>query len=211
MDDNITLKKFRELTDNERKRFNRDQLISILLNAEMTEISDLSTAIQNLTEMVAGFKKQQEEDSVRIVSLNSSVQLLKDENLKIRKELTERINRLEQRTRIINIEIVGLRKPSLMETDTGITLSFLKEKVGVEVTGDEIEALHEVPSRRTDNKRIVIVHFKSRARRDSILSLSKKKLRDINAGLEQTSRIYVNEHLSPENKKLFAMTTKKKT
>ena len=59
MDDNITLKKFRELTDNERKRFNRDQLISILLNAEMTEISDLSTAIQNLTQMVAGFRKQQ--------------------------------------------------------------------------------------------------------------------------------------------------------
>ena len=68
MDETISLKAFRELSDIERKRLNRDQLINILLNAEISEIADLSTAIKNLTEMVESFKKQQEEDSIKIVA-----------------------------------------------------------------------------------------------------------------------------------------------
>ena len=68
MDETISLKAFRELSDIERKRLSRDQLINILLNAEISEIADLSTAIKNLTEMVEGFKKQQEEDSIKIVA-----------------------------------------------------------------------------------------------------------------------------------------------
>ena len=151
MEESITLKTFRELSDIERKRFNRDQLISILLNAEISEIADLSTAIKNLTEMVAGFKKQQEEDSIKIVALNVSVQQLKDENLKLRNDFSARINNLEQRSRINNVEIVGLRKPSLMETDATIALNFFNEVVGADVRQEEIEALHEVPSKRKDN------------------------------------------------------------
>ena len=100
MDEKISLKAFRELSDIERKRLNRDQLINILLNAEISEIADLSTAIKNLTEMVESFKKQQEEDSIKIVALNVSVQQLKDENSKLRKDFSARINNLEQRTRI---------------------------------------------------------------------------------------------------------------
>ena len=211
MEESITLKTFRELSDIERKRFNRDQLISILLNAEISEIADLSTAIKNLTEMVAGFKKQQEEDSIKIVALNVSVQQLKDENLKLRNDFSARINNLEQRSRINNVEIVGLRKPSLMETDATIALNFFNEVVGADVRQEEIEALHEVPSKRKDKKRILIVHFKSRARRDDILSSCKSRLREYKKDLDPANHIFVNEHLSPENKRLFAMATKKGT
>ena len=138
------------------------------------------------------------------------MQQLKDENSKLRKDFSARINNLEQRTRINNVEIVGLEKPSLMVTDATVTLKFFNEKVGLNVCEDEIEALHEVPSKRKDKKRIVIVHFKSCARRDDILSTCKSHLREINKDLDSASRIYVNEHLSPENKRLFAMATKKK-
>ena len=208
--DKITLKSFRELPELERKRFNRDQLITILLNAEISDMADLTTAIKNLSQMVTEFKNQQEADSQKIVELNTSVQLLKDENSKLRREFSQRINNLEQRTRINNIEIVGLKKPSLMETDAAIAIDFLNTQVGVEVDQSDIEALHEVPSKRKDEKRIVIVHFKSRNKRDIILSTSKERMRELNKNIDVNKRVYVNEHLSPLNKKLFAMATKKK-
>ena len=91
-----------------------------------------------------------------------------------------------------------------------MTLKFLNEQVGENVRHDEMETLHGVPLKRKDKKRIVIVHFKSRARRDEILSSCKSKLGDLNKDLDPDNRIYVNEHLSPENKRLFAMATKKK-
>ena len=42
------------------------------------------------------------------------------------------------------------------------------------------------------------------------MAASKEKLRVFNKDLEADQRVYVNEHLSPGNKKLFAMATKKK-
>ena len=71
--------------------------------------------------------------------------------------------------------------------------------------------MHEVPSRRSDHKRVVVCHFKSRQTKDYILSKEiKSNLRGYNNGLRVEERIYVNEHLSPENKKTFAMLSKRK-
>ena len=128
----------------------------------------------------------------------------------MKRDFSSRINALEQRSRINNIEIVGLKKPSLMETDTTISLQFFNDTVNAGVSSDDIEALHEVPSRRKDNKRIVVVHFKSRHKRDTVLAQSKIALRLHNSNTEPASRIYANEHLSPDNKRLFAMATKLK-
>ena len=135
---------------------------------------------------------------------------VKDENAKIKKDFSSRINALEQRTRINNVEIVGLKKPSLMETDATLSISLINELTEADITSDDIEALHEVPTRRKDNKRIVVVHFKSRNKRDSLLKQCKSALRLRNTNLSPENRIYINEHLSPENKRLFAMTTQKK-
>ena len=135
---------------------------------------------------------------------------MKDENKQIRKDFSARINNLEQRTRINNIEIVGLRKPTLLENDANVTVDFLNEHVQANVSREEIEALHEVPSNRKDKKRVVIVHFKWRARRDQILASAKIALREYNKERDPSDRIFINEHLSPENKRLFAMATKRK-
>ena len=119
-----------------------------------------------------------------------------------------RLNDLEQRTRINNIEIVGLKKPSLMQTDASMSLKLLNDIVGVETSQGDLEALHEVPSKRKDNKRIVVVHFKSRFLRDTVLEKSKAALREYNSNRDIAERAYLNEQLSPENKRLFAQTIK---
>ena len=206
----VSIKEFRQMSENDRKKIKKEQLMQMLLDDEIPQMADLTTAIKELTKLVENFRKSQEEDSLAIIKMKTEVELLKDENRTLRRDLTSRINDLEQRSRINNIQIVGLRKPTLMETDASISINFLNETVKAEVEMGEIEALHEVPSRRKDGKRVIIAHFKSRAKRDKILSDSKLALREYNKNLEADKRVYINEHLSPGNKKLFAMATKKK-
>ena len=152
--------------------------------------------------IVDSFRKDQIENSTQIVAMKVEIELLKEQNKKMEKNFAARLNNLEQRTRINNIEIVGLTKPSPLETDTLVALNLLNNEIGANVQQEEIEALHEVLSKRKDDKRIVVVHFKHRGRRDEILALAKGKLRNYNKPLDSKDRIYINEHLSPENKRL---------
>ena len=101
-----------------------------------------------------------------------------------------------------------MRKPTNLETDTLVTVNFLNDVAQAEVSESDFEALHEVPSKRKDKKRIVVCHFKSRMKRDIVLGKCKTALRSHNKDLEPSAKLYVNEHLSPENKRLFAMATK---
>ena len=210
MTDVTSIEAFRNLSEQERNKFKKQQLIALILNDENHGTADLVLAIKELTTLLDTYKKEQASNSAQIVAMKVELELIKDENVKLQKSVAARLNNLEQRTRINNLEIVGLKKPSLMETDTGKTLSFLNEEIAPDLSHEEIEALHEVPSRRKDGKRVIVIHFKSRSRRDDILKMSKEKLKDFNHQLDPKERIYINEHLSPENKRLFAMAVKKK-
>ena len=205
-----TLVGFKEISEQDRNKFKKDQLIQLILHVESPDIADLSVAIKGLTELLADFQKQQQEDSRTIVAMKVDIEVLRDENRKLRHEMSACLNNLEQRARINNVEIVGLRAPTLMETDTNVALNFLNETLEAGVVPEEIEALHPVPSKRQDKKRIFVIHFKFRARRDGILSLAKEKLKNYKKDLPAAERVYVNEHLSPGNKRLFALATKKK-
>ena len=208
-DEISTIKEFKDLSDNERKKVKKDVLVRLLLAAP--DLSDVTVAIQTLSEMVDGFKKEVVNNSTKIIELKVELETVKNENNLLRKNLTSRINNLEQRSRINNIEIVGLRKPNALENETLLAIKFIKDVLKAEVEPKDIEALHEVPSRRKDGKRVVVCHFKSRGQRDSLLNGEfKRNLREHNKDLELAHRIYVNEHLSPENRKLFALASKKK-
>ena len=94
-----------------------------------------------------------------------------------------------------------------MQTDASMSLKLLNDIVGVETSQGDLEALHEVHSKRKDNKRIVVVHFKSRFLRDTVLE-SNAALREYNSDRDIAQRVHLNEQLSPENKRLFAQTIK---
>ena len=120
-------------------------------------------------------------------------------------DFSNRLNQLEQRSRNRNLEIVGLKKPSPSESDSGMTIQFLNDVVKANINSDEIDVLHEVPSKRRDKKRIIIANFKWRSRRDEILELCKGTLRAYNEALDPEERVYINEQLSPDNKRLLSM------
>ena len=69
----ISLEAFKELSDVEQKRFSREKLVSIILNAEIPAIADLTAATKTLTVLLEGYKKEQEEHSRIIVQLKTDV------------------------------------------------------------------------------------------------------------------------------------------
>ena len=207
----MTIKEFKELSDVEQKKVKKDVLMKILLASnEQAELNDLKEAILSLTEIIKDHKKQSEDNSLKIVELKVELELVKNECQQLKKDLSYRINNLEQRSGNKNIEIVGLRKPNEMETDKSLTMGFLKDVMKANVDVSDIDVLHEVPSRRKDLKRVVIVAFKHRDKRDEILKC-KSAVRLYNESLpDQSLRIFVNEQLSPENRRINAMAAKKK-
>ena len=78
------------------------------------------------------------------------------------------------------------------------------------VDESDLDVVHEVPSKRTDKKRVVVVAFRHRYKRDLVLQC-KKALGEWNRNLNDSSeRVYVNKQLSPENRKLYALAAKRK-
>ena len=124
-EENISIKEFQNLSHTEQKTFSKDVLLKIILNTDTSQdFSELSLAIKGLKDIVSEFREEQIKDSTTIVYLKTELEKVKDENAKIKKDFSSRINGLEQRTRINNVEIIGLKKPSLMETDASVPLTF---------------------------------------------------------------------------------------
>ena len=209
-ENSLSIQQFKEMSDAERKKVSKKTLVDIIMSAATNpELNQLNDAIKGLTDLIEGYKKETEENSNSIVKMKVELELMKEENRQTKKDFAERLNNIEQRSRINNLEVVGLKKPSNTETDTLLALNFFKEALKADVDDKDFDALHEVPSRRRDNKRVIIVAFKFRSKRDEILSL-KQNLRAYNENLDVADKIYVNEQLSPENKRLFSMCAKVK-
>ena len=204
---NITIEDFKQMSDAEKRKVKREVLVDLLLKSNDT--SDLTSAIENLNDLLKTYKAEQEDNSKAIVAMKVELELIKEENCKIKDDYSSRLNQLEQRSRIKNIEIVGLRKPNELESDTSLSVKFLKEVVGADVDTSDIDACHEVPSRRHDKKRVVIVAFKFRCKKDEIME-NRSSLRTHNKDLSLDHRVYVNEQLSPQNRRLYAMAAKRK-
>ncbi|XP_017303870.1 uncharacterized protein LOC108253775 [Diaphorina citri] len=135
---------------------------------------------------------------------NGKIKKLEEEN----KSLMWRLNDIEQYSRRSNVQINNI--PVVANEDIGELLREMGEKIGVHIDYKmDIQAAHRVPS-RNENSKPIIVKFTNRAKRDEFLvAANKKKLKC--SQLEATkellfsanSQIYVNNHLSPDNKKIF--------
>ena len=152
-----SIQAYKNLSKAERKTVKKDVLESLILESPEADNSDLTEAIRKLHGLIDDFKKEIQSNSTQIVALKTELELVKDQNNKMHKELSGRINNLEQRTRINNIEIVGLSKANENEGESDLLVSknFLNSVMEAGITEGDIEALHEVPSRTKDNKRVI--------------------------------------------------------
>ena len=129
--------------------------------------------------------------------------------LKIRIQKTKYyINSIEQYLRVNNLEIVGLPEPGVNESNEDIIIEALNTLNDLEnkLSSADIDISHPIPSKRRDKKRVSVVRFLSRKSKFDVLA-AKKQMRNFKF---RNNEVFINEHLSPDNRTLFALATEKK-
>lgn len=118
------------------------------------------------------------------------------------------MNEIEQYSRNKNVEIKGVEevgKENLKEIVVSIA-----DKLGVNMSVEEIDVIHRVNNRNNREPRDIIVQFKRREIRDSLLQVKKVKINNIDITKGKLDKlVYINEHLTPYNKMLFWEARKK--
>lgn len=221
LDTNVTVRKLQSQSESDRNVTSGDALRSDIIDAIRGEL----TAV--VREVIRAELKPFSDD---IKSLQASLSSMHDENAELRNQLKdcrsdsstlrEQLNVLESRvtnmereyrkqeqwSRLQNLEIIGVPEKSdesLLEVVTTLT-----KHVGLELQAGDVEFAHRVQPRKagTGRPRSIVLRLKNRITKDSILSAA-RKCRNLNTldlafGWERRS-IYVNEHLTPQNKALL--------
>lgn len=173
-------------------------------------------------------KQQMEEFSSTIKSLETSAQFTSDQNELITKRVDDlsnrskrientdiivsnmemKINTLEQQARQCNLEIANV--PERRAENLLAILENLGNQINCQITKADVISVHRVPrASRNDKPKNIIVKFSTRILRDNILSSFRLKrgLTSDQLGISGTPHtIYVNEHLTINNKQLFRET-----
>ncbi|CAH2062393.1 unnamed protein product, partial [Iphiclides podalirius] len=128
--------------------------------------------------------------------------------------LEDESQRQQQWTRLQNVEITGI--PESKAEDTVQVMLKLSQYVGAPIQQSEIEFAHRVQPRRAVSAayaRPIIVRLRQRRTKDRIIAACRKH-RTLNAkdlGMDnETTRIFVSEHLTKENKILLNLCKKKR-
>ena len=133
------------------------------------------------------------------------------ENLRTKvAEMEVELNSIQQYLRVNNLEIVGLPAPNDGESEESLLIHALNDLEGLtnRVTPQDIDISHPLPSKRKDGKSVHVVRFISRKTKFMILTAKK---RDANKQFKfRNSDIFINEHLSKQNRSLFATAQEKK-
>ncbi|PZC74933.1 hypothetical protein B5X24_HaOG207012 [Helicoverpa armigera] len=179
------------------------------------ELAELKTIRQEVSEMKLSFESYHRE----IQALTSKVTDLEDEieSMKKTKEavvtLQDRIAKLErlqseneQRSRMNNIEIKGV--PMSKDEDLFAIMAKIGEAIDFNVQKEQINYIARVPTRNDKvNKNIICSVHNSYLKNDFITAAKKhKKLHAGDLGFQGSTRVYINDHLTLENKLLLNKT-----
>lgn len=184
------------------------------LVAFRSDVNSLSSSLQFISDKMDSSNKLMEQ-------LNSQFKQLKKENEEMKSkylavntkvsELQDRLRNLEQYTRVNNIEVNGL--PVTKEECVKDLVRDLGAAIGVEVQANDVSTAHRVPSFNRDRDQALIIQFTSRARREEWISKYRAKKPALTAQQVNqrfpSQRVYINDHLSPENKQLLSRLKKK--
>lgn len=196
------LKSFRETMEREMRAEIRDlkteqkEIIKSLDNAH-DEIRDLKKALSEAAAKNKQLEKMNEALRAKCSFTDTKVQ-----------GIDNRLVQSEQYSRRSNLEIQGVVRKE-HESVTSI-LAKIGSAISEPINETDIEICHRVPTRDAQKTNIV-VQFRSRAKRDNVLTKAKnRRLTNNDLDLNSPAAVYVNEHLCPTLKRLLAMCVKKK-
>lgn len=189
------------------------EIIRSQINSEFQllrqDFQALEDALKFTNTMYEDMKKVTEQQSKQLKELRSENANL----LQHVKDIDSRITSLErdsakqqQWSRLQNVEIVGV--PEVKNESTVDIVTKIAETVGMNLSAGEIEYAHRVQPMRAiaGRPRAIVARFKNRLTKDTLVSSARKRhgltSGDIGVGGE-SKKFYVNEHLTPANKKLL--------
>lgn len=203
--------------------------VSQAIEANSLNISNLRTDFTNLNDRVSTMElslnstktemssaaAQRDVMVSDIDSLKNYEVLLNDLNEKIHcletqmKESRENTNRREQWERHLNLEVTGVRDSDVEPAEALVKIA---THLKVPLTSSDIEFSYKVATRNIDSTKEsipkLIIKLRSRNIKDRILAAVRER-KGISApvvGLKGNGPIYINEHLTPENKFLLKKT-----
>ena len=228
--ENITPDNFiqviQQMTVTERRHLKLPDILNLIMAApHQTNVVSLGK-FNELLAVVENIKTQGINNSTEI----NQLKLINDETtkeneklIKEREDLLTRLNNLEEKLsnqgshlneieqylRSNNVEIVGYPEmesddPNVCKTAMQQIINTLPEIRDDSVTKEQIDISHALKSERKDRKNVGVIRFVHRKTKIRILEAKRK------AGNEfkfQGQSIYINDHLSPFNRGLFAKAT----
>lgn len=119
-------------------------------------------------------------------------------------QFSRRVSELEQYSRLNNVEIKGV--PVTKGESCVEIVKTIAEKVGCPVSEADFDVIHRVPAKEGQN---IIARFCSRTKKAEFASVARKarltgSAIGFTAPTDVNTPVYINDHLTPENKRLFA-------
>ncbi|CAG5015882.1 unnamed protein product [Parnassius apollo] len=148
----------------------------------------------------------------RIAEVDRETQILQKTKEDVTR-LEQRLQKLEavfndgeQRSRLNNIEIKGV---PITNTENLFTIvSKIATKIDFNISDNNINYIARIHSRNDKNNKSIIVSLHNRYLRDNFVAAVRKckSLTPLDIGLNGTNRIFINDHLTLENKLLLNKT-----
>lgn len=172
------------------------------LKAMKSEMSEVKTSLENAHTSIAELTDKLASVSRETQSLQKTKEdISRFEQRLERIEATMREN--EQRTRLNNIEIKGV--PVTPSENLFTIISKIGSKINCEVKKEQINYIARVPQRNNKDNKNIIVSLHNRYQRDDFVAAAKKchTLMATDLGLAIDTKVYINDHLTFENKQLL--------
>ncbi|KAL4707118.1 hypothetical protein ACJJTC_011444 [Scirpophaga incertulas] len=169
------------------------------LSQQITALSTLAQDIKSIKEDIQQLKNSVEYAHRRSVNMNHRRSVM---NQRIA-DLEDFIKQKDQADRLNNAEVKGI--PFKESENLFDVVSKLGAAIGCNVAKTEINYVVRVPTRIDPKKKNIIISFNNRYHKENFVACSRshKNLSIADIGFDSDSKIFINDHLTLENKKLL--------
>ena len=171
----------KNMADRDRKKIRADRLIELIIQLPDTGNNETYCLLEARITRI-----EQQYDLLKIDTLNNTKDIgkctetidsinIQDIKTQLR-QVQKSVNNIEQYLRVNNIEIVGLPDPTENQSHEEVILEAINslENLAYEVTRDDIDISHPIPTRRRDGKKSPVCRFLSRKTKIDVLDAKKK-------------------------------------
>lgn len=174
--------------------------IKLDADASAPDVASMKRELDGLVDSVKMLNALVEETRAENSSLAAANEALTAQNA----ALTKRMAEIEQYSRINNVELKGI--PCTQGEDCTAIVKAIGTKVSCAISDTDIDVIHRVPTKAGTSQNI-IARFCSRSKKQEFISKARKarlNTNDLDFPGPENYPVYINDHLTPDNKRLFA-------